>query len=43
MDLCALTDNPNAPTNNGDTPIYWASRHRHTEVVKILESFKTSK
>ena len=34
--LAPLTDNPNAPNNNGSTPIYWASENGHTEIVKIL-------
>ena len=34
--LAPLTDNPNAPNNNGDTPIYWAAQKGHTEIVKIL-------
>ena len=31
-----MTDNPNAPDNTGKSPIYWAARNGHTEVVKIL-------
>ena len=34
--LAALTDNPNAPNQWGDTPIYWAAHNGHTEIVKIL-------
>ena len=34
--LAPLADNPNAPGNNGDTPIYWAARNGHTVIVKIL-------
>ena len=31
-----MTNNPNAPDNNGATPIYWAAVNGHTEIVKIL-------
>ena len=31
-----LTDNPNAPDEDGFTPIYWAALKGHTEIVKIL-------
>ena len=41
--LVPLTDNPNAPNNDGRTPIYWAAFYDHTEIVKILEFCKTSK
>ena len=34
--LAPLTDNPNAPNKNGETPIIWAARYGHTENVKIL-------
>ena len=34
--LAPLTDNPNAPNNIGQTPIYWAAFYGHTEIVKIL-------
>ena len=34
--LAPLTDNPNAPRNDGKTPIYWAAYKGHTEIVKIL-------
>ena len=34
--LAPLTDNPNAPDEEGTTPIYWAACHGHTEIVKIL-------
>ena len=34
--LFPLTDNPNAPDNNGQTPIYWAAFNGQTEIVKIL-------
>ena len=31
-----MTDNPNAPDENGKTPIDWAAYNGHTEIVKIL-------
>ena len=31
-----LTDNFNAPDNQGRTPIHWAAWRGHTEIVKIL-------
>ena len=34
--LAPLTDNPNAPDENGRTPIHWAAYYGHTEIVKIL-------
>ena len=34
--LAPLTDNPNAPDENGRTPIYFAAHKGHTEIVKIL-------
>ena len=34
-----LTDNPNAPNNNGYTPIIWAACNGHTEIVTILAPF----
>ena len=34
--LAPLTDNPNAPDEDGDTPINWAAYKGHTEMVKIL-------
>ena len=34
--LAPLVDNPNAPNENGDTPIHWAAHHGHAEIVKIL-------
>ena len=37
--LAPLTDNPNAPNEEGETPIYWAARHGSTEIVKILAPF----
>ena len=37
--LAPLADNPNAPNNNGRTPIHWAARYGHTEIVKILTPF----
>ena len=34
--LAPLTDNPNAPDENGDTPIHGAASKGHTEIVKFL-------
>ena len=34
--LAHLADNPNAPGVNAFTPIYFAARNGHTEIVKIL-------
>ena len=34
--LAPLIDNPNAPNNYGDTPIFWAAYNGHTEIVKFL-------
>ena len=34
--LVPFIDNPNASDKDGDTPIYWAARIGHTEIVKIL-------
>ena len=34
--LAPLTDNPNAPDENGRAPIYWAALNGHKEIVKIL-------
>ena len=34
--LAHLTDNPNAPDENGRTPIYLAASNGHAEIVKIL-------
>ena len=34
--LAPLTDNPNAPDEDGKTPIYSAARYGHSEIVKIL-------
>ena len=31
-----MTDNPNASDVEGNTPILWAARYGHTEIVKIL-------
>ena len=31
-----MTDNPNAPNKDGDTPIHFAAQEGHTEIVKIL-------
>ena len=30
------TDNPNAPANNGFTPIFWAAMKGHIEIVRLL-------
>ena len=37
--LAPLTDNPNAPNECGQTPIYWATQYGHTEIVKILAPY----
>ena len=34
--LSSMTDNPNAPNKNGDTPMLEAAFFGHTEIVKIL-------
>ena len=34
--IILLTDNPNAPNEFGESPIYWAAYNGHTEIVKIL-------
>ena len=34
--LAPLTDNPNAPNEDGETPIHEAAFYGHTELVKIL-------
>merc|ERR1712062_292951 len=34
--MAPLTDNPNAPNNNGRTPIYSAACYGFTEIVNIL-------
>ena len=34
--LAPLTDNPNAPTETGRTPMHQAALYGHTEIVKIL-------
>ena len=31
-----MTDNPNAPNEFGNTPIYEAALNGHTEIIKIL-------
>ena len=36
--LAPLRDNPNAPEKDGKTPIYWAARNGHTDIVKIFET-----
>ena len=38
--MAPLFDNPNAPDENGRTPIYWAELSGHTEIVKILTHFE---
>ena len=34
--LAPLTDDPNAPDKNGDTPIHHAANEGYTKIVKIL-------
>ena len=34
--MAPLTDNPNAPNINGNTPIHWAALTKNTDIVKIL-------
>ena len=34
--MAPLTDNPNKPNENGQTPIHFAAWNGHTEIVKIL-------
>ena len=34
--LMEATNNPNAPMNNGLTPIYVAARNNHIEILKLL-------
>ena len=41
--LAPLTDNPNDTSINGKIPIDYAKEFGHTDIVKILESFQTSK
>ena len=36
--IAPLTDNPNAPDEYGNTPIYWSAVNRHKEIAKILAS-----
>ena len=38
--LAPLTDNPNTPNDDGDTPISWAAYKGYIEIVKILVSLK---
>ena len=38
--LAPLTDNPNAPDVDGDTPIDLAKQRGHDEIVRILESHR---
>ena len=40
--MVPLTDNPNAPNDCGKTPIHWAARTGHTEIVKILAPLKNN-
>ena len=35
--LASLTDNPNAACENGRTPLQFAVRHGHREIVRILD------
>ena len=37
--LAPLMNNPNAPNDDGETPIDWAAENGHTEIVKILAGF----
>ena len=37
--MAPLTDNPNAPKENGETSIYEAACRGHTEIIKILACF----
>ena len=34
--MAPLIENPNPPNEDGFTPIYWAAKRGHTEIVKIL-------
>ena len=34
--MAPFTDNPNAPNNDGETPIYWATLRGYSKIVKIL-------
>ena len=36
--MAPLTDNPNAPNINGETPIQIAAQNGHTETVNFLSS-----
>ena len=38
--MVPLTDNPNAPDKDGETPIHWAAYNGHKEIVKILAPLK---
>ena len=37
--IAPLTENPNAPSKNGETPINIAAQNGHTEIVKILSQY----
>ena len=34
-----MTENPNAPNTDGNTPIYFAAHSGYTEIVKMLAPF----
>ena len=36
--IAPLTDNPNAPDEYGNTPIFWSTFNGHKEIAKILAS-----
>ena len=38
--LAPLTDNPNNPDNNGETPIYLAALNGFIEIVKVFAPLK---
>ena len=38
--LASYMENPNAPNNNGKTPIQLAEGRGHSEIFKILKSLK---
>ena len=39
MIMAPLMENPNAPDENGRTPLYWAAQKGYIEIVKILAPF----